>query len=254
MTLFALAFEKASRLRGAALTDPWVRIKLLEDVISDLQRDFGTWAVAWGEINRLQRTQSGGDEPFSDANLSLPISGAPGWLGIVYNFYTRPEKGQKRRYGIAGHSFVSVVRTEVRARSSCIQRQCRHKVATALTWHCSTRASVQARFTLDEIRHIAGSIIRVRNGDRADQTSLNPGDVNTTGTVGMVCKTHRRSSRQRIFERSFKLFVPLPISQVLCRYAWRIKYIFLTHATEESLTQSIPPRVYVTAPGWAQGL
>ena len=46
---------------------------------------------------------------FCDCKSSLPVAGAPGWLGVVFNFYTRPEKGQKRRYGVAGHSFVSVV-------------------------------------------------------------------------------------------------------------------------------------------------
>jgi acyl-homoserine lactone acylase PvdQ len=27
----------------------------------------------------------------------------------VFNFYARPEKGQKKRYGVAGHSFISVI-------------------------------------------------------------------------------------------------------------------------------------------------
>jgi len=65
--------------------------------------------VPWGDINRIQRTQSGGEEPFSDDRMSLPVAGAPGDVGIVFNFYARPEKGQKRRYGVAGHSFVSVI-------------------------------------------------------------------------------------------------------------------------------------------------
>jgi len=89
-------------------------------VIADLTRDFGTWEVAWGEINRLQRIQSGGElEAFSDEKMSLPIAGAPGPVGIVNNFYTRPIKGLKRRYGVAGTSFVSVVEfgPKVRARS-----------------------------------------------------------------------------------------------------------------------------------------
>jgi acyl-homoserine lactone acylase PvdQ len=30
-------------------------------------------------------------------------------LGVVFNFYTMPQEGQKRRYGVAGHSFVCVV-------------------------------------------------------------------------------------------------------------------------------------------------
>jgi acyl-homoserine-lactone acylase len=120
MTLFALWFERHNRLRATNGKDQWLRIRALEDVIGALERDFGTWQVAWGEINRLQRIQSGGEmETFSDARPSLPIAGAPGWLGVVNNFYTRPEKGQKRRYGVAGTSFVSVVEfgPQVRARS-----------------------------------------------------------------------------------------------------------------------------------------
>ena len=61
-----------------------------------------------GDINRLERAQSGGEEPFSDAGQSLPVPG-PGHVGIVFNFYAVPEKGQKRRFGVAGHSFISVV-------------------------------------------------------------------------------------------------------------------------------------------------
>jgi len=120
MTLFALWFEKGSRLLAQKVKDDWLRVRALEEVIADLNRDFGTWRVAWGEVNRLQRVQSGGElETFSDAKMSLPIAGAPGPVGIVNNFYTRPVDGQKRRYGVAGTSFVSVVEfgPQVQARS-----------------------------------------------------------------------------------------------------------------------------------------
>jgi acyl-homoserine-lactone acylase len=120
MTLFALWFERVGRLRAAKVNDEWLKIRALEEVIADLSRDFGTWRVAWGDVNRLQRIQSGGElETFSDERPSLPIAGAPGPIGIVNNFYARPEKGQKRRYGVAGTSFVSVVEfgPKVQARS-----------------------------------------------------------------------------------------------------------------------------------------
>lgn len=120
MTLYELWFERMGKFQREGTKDGWLRIRALEEVLADLTRDFGKWQVAWGEINRLQRIQSGGElEPFSDDKASLPIAGGPGPVGIVNNFYTRPIKGQKRRYGVAGTSFVSVVEfgAKVQARS-----------------------------------------------------------------------------------------------------------------------------------------
>jgi acyl-homoserine lactone acylase PvdQ len=39
----------------------------------------------------------------------LPVPGAAGPLGIIFNFYARPEKDQKRRYGYLGNTYVSVI-------------------------------------------------------------------------------------------------------------------------------------------------
>jgi acyl-homoserine lactone acylase PvdQ len=105
MTLFSLWFWKQER-DAKAKQDP---VGTMEQIVSDLEKDFGTWRVPWGEINRLQRVQSGGDEPFSDGRASIPVNGGPGPVGIVFNFYVRAEKGQRERFGVAGHSFVSVV-------------------------------------------------------------------------------------------------------------------------------------------------
>jgi penicillin amidase len=109
MTLFAFSFERAGRVQAARDSAPWPRVRALEAAVAALERDWGTWRVAWGEVNRLQRVRTGGDEPFSDARPSLPVAGAPGPLGIVFNFYARPETGQKRRYGYLGDTYVSVV-------------------------------------------------------------------------------------------------------------------------------------------------
>jgi penicillin amidase len=106
MTLFAFSFERASRIRDSA---PWPRIRALEAAIASLERDWGTWQVSWGEVNRLQRVHTGGHELFSDTRPSLPVPGAAGPLGIIINFYARPEKDQKRRYGYLGNTYVSVI-------------------------------------------------------------------------------------------------------------------------------------------------
>jgi len=110
MTLFTLWYEK--QFGTAVIPKSKVKQEPMESfaqVVSDLEKTYGTWRVPWGDLNRIQRTHTGGEEPFSDDRMSLPVAGAPGDLGIVFNFYARPEKGQKRRYGVAGHSFVSVV-------------------------------------------------------------------------------------------------------------------------------------------------
>lgn len=110
MTLFAFSFERAGRIQAARDSAPWPRVRALEAAVADLERDWGTWRVVWGEINRLQRVHTGGDGPFSDSRPSGPVAGAPGPLGIVFNFYARPEKGQKRRYGFLSDTYVSVVK------------------------------------------------------------------------------------------------------------------------------------------------
>src|SRR5262249_52944286 len=46
MTLFELWFERWGKLRGSNNKDEWLRIRALEEVMSDLGRDFGTWQVA----------------------------------------------------------------------------------------------------------------------------------------------------------------------------------------------------------------
>ncbi len=85
-------------------------VDTFEIALASLEESWGSWKVPWGEINRLQRAHSSGTEPFSDERDSLPIAGGPGTpLGMVFAFYTRPEEGAQRRYGVAGHSFVSVV-------------------------------------------------------------------------------------------------------------------------------------------------
>jgi len=120
MTLYLLWHEKQY---GTAVFPParpkQEPLQSLAEVVDTLEKSFGTWRVPFGDLNRLERRQSGGEEPFSDSAPSLPIAGAPGDVGIVFNFYARPERGQKERFGVAGHSFISVVDfgPQVQARS-----------------------------------------------------------------------------------------------------------------------------------------
>lgn len=109
MTLF---FYLANNERGGADL-----MTSLERAVSRLQNEWGTARVPWGDVNRLQRRHWNGAEEFGDDVASLPVTGAPGWMGVIYVFHTRPHG--KARYGTHGNSYVSVIEfaPRVRARS-----------------------------------------------------------------------------------------------------------------------------------------
>jgi acyl-homoserine lactone acylase PvdQ len=96
------------------------RLAALEKAMSELEQDFGTWRVTWGEVNRLQRVHTSGyQEPFSDERPSLPVAGGPQNLGIIFAFRTVKVEGSKRRYGRMGNCYVGVVEfgPQIKARS-----------------------------------------------------------------------------------------------------------------------------------------
>lgn len=100
--------------------DPAAKITAFGQALNDLQKDYGKWQIAWGEINRLQRIHTSGTmERFDDAKPSVPVPGASGVAGSLFTFSTRRDAGQKRRYGVSGNSYLAVVEfsPRVRARS-----------------------------------------------------------------------------------------------------------------------------------------
>jgi len=118
MTIFSLYHDR--RLRDEK-QDPLVA---LAGVLDSLERDFGTWKVAWGELSRLQRVDEskGGDlqDLFQDSQPSLAVSGVNGNDGAVFTFYAAPMRGQKRRYGVAGGTYISVVEFAPKVRALSI--------------------------------------------------------------------------------------------------------------------------------------
>lgn len=105
-TTFFILWQE--RLRSGAFTGPQAQFRAMEDVVAHLREHFGTVMVPWGEVNRLQRVHTGGEEPFSAEMPSLPVAGAPGWAGVIFAFNATPGPGG-RRFGVSGHTWVSVV-------------------------------------------------------------------------------------------------------------------------------------------------
>ncbi|HKE57671.1 MAG TPA: penicillin acylase family protein, partial [Pyrinomonadaceae bacterium] len=109
MTIFSGWRDRISSLERPGPVTSANRIAALNEVLDSLEKRFVTWRVAWGEINRLQRVDESKDEEFSDNRSSLPIAGVNGGDGAVFTFYSRDVPEQKRRYGVAGATYVSVV-------------------------------------------------------------------------------------------------------------------------------------------------
>jgi penicillin amidase len=112
MTLFALWHDRLDENKN--------ELSALTEVINALQRDFGTWKVAWGELSRLQRIDESKGEEFQDNKPSIAVSGVNGNDGAVFTLYAVPLGGLKRRYGVAGGSYVSVVEFAPKVRALSI--------------------------------------------------------------------------------------------------------------------------------------
>jgi acyl-homoserine-lactone acylase len=85
------------------------KLAALEQAIARLQKEFGSWRVPWGEINRYQRISPAIDHPFSDDAPSVAVPFAYGTYGSLASSDAAPRGGSKRWYGTKGNSFVAVV-------------------------------------------------------------------------------------------------------------------------------------------------
>lgn len=95
------------------------KISFLIDVLKKLKSDWGTWEVAWGDINRFQRIDNQLTSRYDDAQPSIPVPFASSTWGSLPSFNSRFYQDSKKRYGYGGNSFVCAVEfgKKIRARS-----------------------------------------------------------------------------------------------------------------------------------------
>jgi acyl-homoserine-lactone acylase len=96
------------------------KLRALATASERLERDFGSWGIAWGEINRFQRLTGDIVQPFSDARPSLAVPFTSGVWGSLASFGARPYPGTKRYYGTSGNSFVAVVEFGKRVKARAV--------------------------------------------------------------------------------------------------------------------------------------
>ncbi|MFM8913662.1 MAG: penicillin acylase family protein, partial [Flammeovirgaceae bacterium] len=97
-----------------------VKVNALVKVLDDLKRDFGTWQIGWGEVNRFQRLTGKINESFDDAKPSLPVAMTSSFWGSLAAYGSRPFSETKKMYGYVGNSFVAVVEFGKRIRAKSL--------------------------------------------------------------------------------------------------------------------------------------
>ncbi len=88
---------------------PSDKMKAFVSIVDQLQSDFGTWKVSWGDINRFQRLTGKINEAYDDNKPSSPVAFASAFWGSLASYGARKYPGTKKMYGNVGNSFVAVV-------------------------------------------------------------------------------------------------------------------------------------------------
>jgi acyl-homoserine-lactone acylase len=85
------------------------KLQMLEQTLFDLQDKFGTWHMAWGDVNRFQRNEKSTNSDFNDKEWSLPVGLASATWGSLPSFNGRRFANTNKRYGVSGNSFIAAV-------------------------------------------------------------------------------------------------------------------------------------------------
>jgi acyl-homoserine-lactone acylase len=97
-----------------------IKINSLSKVVNDLQSDFGTWRMPWGDVNRFQRLTGKINETFDDNQPSLPVAFASSFWGSLAAFGSKRYPNTKKMYGYVGNSFVAAVEFGKRVKAKSV--------------------------------------------------------------------------------------------------------------------------------------
>jgi acyl-homoserine-lactone acylase len=90
----------------------------LNSALNSLQKQYGTWQVQWGDINRYQRPADG--ITFNDNAESIPVGQTSSLFGQLPSFVSR-SFNTKKRYGYSGNSFIAAVEFGTRIKAKTIE-------------------------------------------------------------------------------------------------------------------------------------
>jgi acyl-homoserine-lactone acylase len=85
------------------------KLAALGEATDRLTRDFGSWRVPWGQINRFQRLDDAITPHFDDAKPSIAVPFTSSQWGSLASFGAKPYPNTKKYYGTSGNSFVAII-------------------------------------------------------------------------------------------------------------------------------------------------
>ncbi len=116
---YAMSDMEAMTYFGSGSPDE-ERIAIFDMTLKQLENDFGTWEMPWGEVNRYQRINGDIRQAFDDNKPSIPIGFASGRWGALAAYGARYANNTKKIYGTRGNSFVAVVEFGDRVKAKSI--------------------------------------------------------------------------------------------------------------------------------------
>ncbi len=82
-------------------------LQALSQVKAELDLQFGTWKITWGEVNRFQRISN--TMMFDDNKPSLPVAFTSSAWGQLPSYTSKAFMGSKKWYGVNGNSFIAAI-------------------------------------------------------------------------------------------------------------------------------------------------